>query len=46
MNSSGTYQVKFYDGIKKTLQESAIEKFSEKANREAILIADELYGQQ
>ena len=46
LNPSGSYQVKFYDGFKKNVFESGLEKFSEKAKREAQLIADELYGQK
>jgi len=44
INASGTYQVKFYDGFKKSVTESGLQKFSEKANREAKLVADDLYG--
>ena len=39
------YSVKFYDGIvKKNMPESSLDKFTEKASREAQLKAEELYG--
>jgi len=39
------YSVKFYDGIvKKSMPESSLDKFTEKASREAQLKAEELYG--
>ena len=39
------YTVKFYDGIvKKNIPESSLDKFTEKASREAQLKAEELYG--
>merc|ERR1712096_215032 len=38
------YTVKYYDGIVKKIPETSIDKFTEKANREAQLKAEELYG--
>ena len=44
ISNNNMYTVKFYDGFVKKLTEAQIEKYTEKANREAKKKAEGLYG--